>query len=808
MAEFDPSEFKDFKTSAGTFDPKEFAAAVEKNGRLYVAPEGAPKRPDIGQGRAALEGALQGVSANFSDEIYGASKASGLPEWLGGYRAPVGAAKLAYEGLTGQNDPKYAGSLPDVLGVSAPTEPPKRGDATKIYEEEVANKRQVLKDAAEQYPKTFIASELAGGLALPVGAGGQAATLPLRAVEMAKTGALYGATAGAGAGEGAADTAVKAGVGGLAGGAVGAVAAPVMEGVATVARAGYNKAADLVQGALKPEEVALRKFGAAVKQDANIDPTAQTRLTPTELGSTDTAMLGDMGGPVTRRLADTAAIVHPETGGAINKALTDRAEGQFDRISDWLKGNFNYPNPSLQKEAIQKAATEVNSERYKRAMTEGAGGVWTPELQRLAGSPSIQDAAQGAIKGLQDRGISEGFRAPRSMPLEFNPETGRATLAKTANGNEIVPDLRFWDQVKRGLDAGIDRAGDREAVSRLTGLKKSLVAELDNAVPSYAQARAGAAHFFGEENALDAGKSFVINHKISNDDARRELAKMKPNERQLFQDGFIAEYIDTLSRVGDRRNILNKIAENPKARERLEIVMGKEKYAEFDTKLRIEGIQQLAKDAIQGNSWTARRLTDLGLMGGGAGLGAVGTYNMDPKEMVTGAVIAAIASGGKRIDARVSQKIGEMFMSKDPMLMDRALKLVSNNPIMRKSLIDMDKRIVASGAERPAGAVPQIAGPQSMSPAAAQQPDGEGSATTLGPRSDAGGGVVMSDADPEPIRVGAQYAQASPIQMRPIGGGMVQVINIQTGQILYTGSAAGASNAQASAAGQRRRIID
>jgi hypothetical protein len=45
-------------------------------------------------------------------------------------------------------------------------------------------------------------------------------------------------------------------------------------------------------------------------------------------------------------------------------------------------------------------------------------------------------------------------------------------LAKTANGNEIVPDLRFWDQVKRNLDAGIDkadRAGDREAVSRLTG---------------------------------------------------------------------------------------------------------------------------------------------------------------------------------------------------------------------------------------------------------------------------------------------------------------------------------------------------
>lgn len=695
-----------------------------KKDAITVRPAG-EKRPDVGQGTAALEGALQGASANFSDEIYGASKASGLPDWMGGFRAPVGAAKLAYEGVTGQNDPKYAGSLPDVLGVPEPTEPPKRGEATKVYEEKVAEKRQLLKDAAEQYPKTYLASELAGGLAIPVGGGAvPAATLPLRAAQMAKTGAAYGAVAGAGAGEGAVDTAVKAGVGGVAGAVTGAVASPVLEGAGAALKYGWNKAvAEPVRAALNPEEAALYKLGNAVKADANIDPTATGRLTPAEMASTDTAMLGDMGGPITRRLADTAAIVHPETGGALNKALTDRAEAQFDRISDWLKSNFNYPNPSLQKEAIQKAATEVNSERYKRAMTEGSGGVWSPELQRLAGSPSIQDAARGSIKALQDRGIAEGFRAPRQMPLEFNPENGLATLAKDGQGATIIPDLRFWDQTKRNLDSAITKAegyGDKETVARLTDLKTKLVSELDKTVPSYAKARAGAAHFFGEENALDAGKSFVTNNKVTNDEARRELANMKPNERQLFQDGFISQYVDVLSRTGDRRNILNKIADNPRARERLEIVMGKDKYAEFDTKLRIEGIQQLAKDAIQGNSWTARRLADLGMISG-AGIGSVGTYNMDPKEMITGAVVAALASGGKRIDARVSQKIGEMFMSKDPMLMDRALKLVSNNPIMRKSLLDMDKRIVASGAERPPGNVPAIAGPQPVSPVAAQE---------------------------------------------------------------------------------------
>jgi hypothetical protein len=68
--------------------------------------------------------------------------------------------------------------------------------------------------------------------------------------------------------------------------------------------------------------------------------------------------------------------------------------------------------------------------------------------------------------------------------------------------------------------------------------------------------------------------------------------------------------------------------------------------------------------------------------------------------------------------------------------------------------------------------------------------------------------ATLSDANPEALQAGKQYAQASPLQMRPIGGGLVQVINTRTGQVIYTGSASGASNAQASAAGQARRILD
>src|SRR5438552_735230 len=100
-----------------------------------VAQTSAPPRndsaPDVGRGSAALEGYLSGASANFRDEIYGASKASGLPDWMGGFRAPVGAARLAMDSLSDQP-----------------------GEVTKTYEQARDEKRAFAKQAAEQFPGT------------------------------------------------------------------------------------------------------------------------------------------------------------------------------------------------------------------------------------------------------------------------------------------------------------------------------------------------------------------------------------------------------------------------------------------------------------------------------------------------------------------------------------------------------------------------------------------------------------------------------------------------------------------------------
>jgi hypothetical protein len=72
-------------------------------------------------------------------------------------------------------------------------------------------------------------------------------------------------------------------------------------------------------------------------------------------------------------------------------------------------------------------------------------------------------------------------------------------------------------------------------------------------------------------------------------------------------------------------------------------------------------------------------------------------------------------------------------------------------------------------------------------------------------------GGAQPDSTTEPAGTSqqpTQVAQSSPIQMQPMGNGMVRVIDIRTGQVLYTGSPSGAANAQASHAGRVRRIIE
>lgn len=638
-----------------------------------------PSQPDRGVVDATARGAAQGLTANFGDEIRGLVEASGAnPE------DPASVYKLISGAL------KYWG-----------------GDtkAKESYDTAVARERELNKTAEEQHPVASTVGNIAGAVALPLGAGAGAATLPGRMAAGAGVGGVLGGLAGAGEGEGAADSVVKGASGAALGGILGGAAPAVITGIGKGISAAAEPIINQFRGAVSPDAEAGRRVITALRRDAKVDPNATNRLTPAEFAAEPTARIADTGGELTRRLADSASITSPEGGNALKAGINDRFEGQGSRVTGWLNKTFNFPNAVDKQEAIDRVASTVNKANYARAYQDGARPIWDDTLKSITASPDVQTAIRDSTRVGANDAVIKGFKPPVN-PFQFAAD-GTMTMKPG-----VHPTLQFWDQVKRSLGGKIGvakRGGDDQAASQLTQLKQALVNHLDSQVGSYKAARQGAAQAFGAENALEAGQNFVTS-KMGNDEARRALAKMSPIERQLFQDGFVSEFVASLREVSDRRSILNKITDAPAARERLEMVLGKTKSDELQAKLRVEGIMDRLRTAVTGNSWTAQRLYSLGLAGG-AGLSAHGGYDMNPKEVAYGAILAAVASGGKKIDARVAQKVAEMLISRDPSLLAKGLKVVSGNSRWMDVLRSADDKIARiAGDQAPVAPALQLAG--------------------------------------------------------------------------------------------------
>jgi hypothetical protein len=664
---------------AGTASPNYFSQfhddaapppVTEKNGRLYVAPEGAPvvKRPDAGGSDAAKRGLMQGMTANWDDELQAIAKAGGATEERNGIdHLLIGLARLA----TGNEE------------------------ARKTYDEEVTKNREANKAASENHPYIHGGAEAAGMLlTLPVG--GEASggtTLLSRALAAGKQGAIYGGVSGAGEGEGAADKLSKGTAGTVLGGVAGFAGQPIVEGAGTVLKKGTEGLRNAVRGAINPEGEAARRYLTALEHDIQADPRALSRMTPVEFNAHPDARLMDLGGGLVKRLADSANITSPAGGLKMKQAIDQRFEGQTNRFSDWFRSHFNYPDAYAQQQALDQVAKNVNRPAYLKAYSEGDRSLMSPEMERLMSSPKVVEAMKAASKSGKDRAVTEGYGA-------FNPgvtiENDVVKFHPGKDGAPTFPNLQYWDQVRRELSQAAKkagRAGADEDASVYGDLAKRMNTELDKLVPSYKAARQGAAGFFGAENALEAGQKFVMSDAVSLPEARNMIAKMTPAERKLFTDGFVSDYLDkVINTTGDRRDVLNKIADNPKAREKLELVMGPQKYRELEAKIRVEGIFDDVRKAVQGNSWTAKRLYDLGLAGG-AVEGAHGAYDMDPKELATGALISALASGGKKVNVNVATKVAEMMLSRDPSVVKQGFKYVSGNSAFMDALRAADTKI-------------------------------------------------------------------------------------------------------------------
>lgn len=640
-----------------------------------------PPKPDRGALDAGARGVASGLTANFSDEIRGLVEASGAnPD------EPASLYKLIHGAL------KYWGG---------------DADAKKAYETATARERELSKTAEEQHPYASIAGNVAGAVALPIGAAAGAATLPGRMATGAGVGAAMGGFAGMGEGENPMDRGIKGATGAAIGGALGGVAPAVIEGVVQGARSLATPVANAVRGVRDPEAEAARRVATGLQRDIQADPNAVSRLTPQEFGASvqsgGPATVMDIGGETTRALARSAANTSPEGRAALGRTINERFEGQAGRVTGWMRNTFHYPDAAAQADALETVGRTVNRANYARAMHEGDRSIFSPELDRLMGSPAVVDAMRKASTSGKDRAITQGMGAMRQG---VTVENGVVTFTRGPSGAPTYPNLAFWDATKREIDDAANaaaRAGRNGEAGTLRDLARTLRSELDTHVPSYQQARAGAAHFFDADNALEAGQNFV-GKNMTAADARRALSRMTPQERQLFQDGFVSKFIQTLDGVGDRRSILNKIAESPAAREKLNIAIGPQRAQELEAGLRVEGIMDLARNAVQGNSTTARQLTELGLAGGTYGVGSGGDIsNLHPSALMSAALVYGAARGKGAINENVSRRVAELLTSNNPQNLVRGIQMIARNNTLFNSLRSADRGLARVGGEQGSG---------------------------------------------------------------------------------------------------------
>lgn len=662
------------------------AAPLAQQAAPAQAPQ-QPAEPSVSMPDAIGRGAAQGASLNFYDELRGLIEAGGADP-----RDPASLGKLiqgAYKYWTG--DP----------------------EAVKRYEETVKRERDLTKKVETERPNSYLAGNIAGAVAVPVGAAANAATLPARIGRGAVVGAGIGAVAGAGEGEGLADSLKQAATGGAIGTVAGAAAPVALQGI-TAAGRGIAQAAEpfvnTVRGFRDPEAEAARRVTASIARDyRNGDPGLAGREFREAAATGQPVNVMDLGGETTRAVARSAANSSPEARGVLNRAIDDRFEGQGERLSGWLNNTFHYPNAHAQQQAIDQVERTTNRAAYARAYQAGDRDVMSPELERLLGAPAVADAMAAAVTKGQNRAITQGFGA-------FNPrvtiENGVVRFNRGASGAPAYPNIQLWDYTYRELrDAGRQafRAGRDEEGGALTNLAQTMRGELDRIVPEYGNARSVAARFFQAENALEAGQNFVLQN-FGNREARQAIARMSPQERQLFQDGFVSRYIETIQKVPDRRNVVNSIANSPQAREKLEIAVGPQRARELEAFLRVEGVMDLARNAVQGNSTTARQLIEAGLAGGVSGGAATGDYS--PQNLLTFAVMGSVARGAagklnQRIDQRVARQVANMLTSNDPRVLQNGMRIVARSPRMLENLRSADNALARVSGEQ-AGGVPAL----------------------------------------------------------------------------------------------------
>jgi len=410
---------------AGRFDTRQEGApdvsAIMKPG-MQRAAEAHPAAP-MGVGQALGRGAAQGATLGLADELSGAAAASPIPGNM-----QVGPIPNAVDAIAGGARLLAEKVAPSWFGTGG-------GQA---YDAKLEEQRALNRKAEEDAPWTYLGGQVAGGIALPFGAAGQAATRGQALVQGAKAGGALGAAYGFGQGEGFEDRATKA----ATGGALGAVAGGALG-------AAFGKAAPAAGQRAGQEVVeAAERIGVPVPRAIASDSTAIQRSAQ---GVRNVPFAGEPMVRATTEMVEGLGRAADDVTGALGSGdRLSAGNAASTAIKDWITGGS--------RKLVNRAYDDV-----EKAI---APNVVTPlDATRKVAADIMASRSNSMIQG-ESRALAEITPALQSQGLNYAGIKGLRTRIGEMLDNGILPDGMSGGELKRiygalsdDLKSAAERAG-------------------------------------------------------------------------------------------------------------------------------------------------------------------------------------------------------------------------------------------------------------------------------------------------------------------------------------------------------------
>jgi hypothetical protein len=342
----------------------------------------------------------------------------------------------------------------------------------------------------------------------------------------------------------------------------------------------------------------------------------------------------------------------------VTENITDRAEGQRERVRDLIRANVSPHDSNTTYTQIADQRRVVDDANF--ANVNGPVPL-TSTLRDMLANRNIQQAMR---EGLD---IEQNLANAAGRP--FNPIDYGVT-GTTADGLPIVegaPNIKLWHAIKYGLDQKIDTFRDdvtgrlksgREPAS-LSGLKTRLVGELKNQHPAYRHALEQSADPAESMEAINAGRDFM---KGDWDKVIQRFESLRPEDQELYRIGVarrLQELADDTNKSG--QDISGAFA-NDKLWRRLDGILPQQQAWTLKQSILNERGMQRTGNRITSGSQTADKLSD------------VSEPSFDPLDLVT--------SGGR---ANATRRLIDKMRARGP---DRGVSKEAGNllaPLLTRS---------------------------------------------------------------------------------------------------------------------------